>query len=87
MENIGTEHIYLNLKLKSKNIEKNIKSAKPLKDAKTFKKKTTFPKDDSLWLYKSFSTYINKNNFECPLITSEKWEHFKMNKNIIITLP
>ena len=41
MKNNGIELIYLNLnlKLKSKNIEKNIISSKPLKDTKNFKKK------------------------------------------------
>ena len=39
MENNGIVLIYLNLKLQSINIEKNIISSKPLKDTKNFKKK------------------------------------------------
>ena len=88
MENIGIEHIYLNLKIKTKNIEKYIISSKPLNDTKKYKKKNTFPKDDSLWLYNSFKTYINDNFLECPIISSEKWEQFEnhqedINNNII----
>jgi hypothetical protein len=69
MENNGIELIYLNLnlKLQSKNIEKNIISSKPLKDTKNFKKKY-LRKDTSLWIYKFFMVYIKDNFFECPLI-------------------
>lgn len=89
MENIGIEHIYLNLKLETKNIEeKNIISSRPLNDTKKYKKKIAFPEDDSLWLYNSFQTYINDKFLECPVISPEEWEQFEndqeyINSNII----
>ena len=101
MENIGTEQIYLNLKSKSKKKEQKIitttsfesqnkkLSKKDEKEnrIKILKKINIFPKDKSIWQYNSFTTYINNNYFECPIIPEEeKWTQIESNKKTPIEL-
>ena len=89
MENIGTEQIYKYLKAQkneekilSEKIISNIKEHKINNDnINTIKKSNNFPEQSSKWLYNSFTTYINDNYFECPIISEdEKWLQNEQNK-------
>ena len=97
MENIGSENIYIDLKSKSKELKKRILAAKSIyekiesrknkENLKNIKKTNIFLKENTNWLYKSFTTYINNNNFiEYPLILDGEWAKNEMTQKSSIEI-
>ena len=88
MENIGTEHIYEHLK--SKKIEEKFLAEKSLANQNELKNKNKvkaksyiikFPTQYSHFVYNTFTTYINDNYFECPIISeADKWLQLGIDK-------
>lgn len=82
MIGIDTENLYINAKQKlekykeniiSQNIKLNQIEQKSKRDQINYLKLTNnYPIDDTHWSHTTFSTYINKLNIECPLISSEE---------------
>ena len=96
MEGINSEYIYKQLKLKSKQIKEKtsneksliLKNSKIKKNIKINNSKRTniFPEENNKWFYNSFNTYFNKNDFECPSISEEKWLKNASDKKVPIEL-
>ena len=97
MENVSTENIYLYLRSRSKILDEEIKTRnssliqsepkKIIENKKNPKKINIFPIENTNWFYSSFSTYINNNFIEYPIIIEEeRWIQSELNKNVPMEL-